>query len=163
MPQTVHLFSDSIRANLGFGIQPDPSDEALIAVCKRAQVWSDIQALPNGLDTEIGERGVRLSGGQRQRLALARLLLHEAEVYLLDDVVSAVDTRTESAILEELFKLPNPFLVVSHRPVTLSRCDRIIYLREGIIEYDGPYSKMDARLIANLGDDSAVSDEVKTV
>ncbi len=163
MPQTVHLFSDSIRSNLGFGIQPDPSENDLIAVCKRAQIWSDIQALPNGLDTEIGERGVRLSGGQRQRLALARLLLHEADVYLLDDVVSAVDTRTEAAILEELFRLPNPFLVVSHRPVTLSRCDRIVYLRDGIIEYDGPYSKMDPRLIANLGDDSAASDEAKTV
>lgn len=158
MPQTVHLFSDSIRNNLGFGIQPTPSDEVLQEICKRAQVWSDILALPKGLDTEIGERGVRLSGGQRQRLALARLLLHDADVYLLDDIVSAVDTRTESAILEELFNLPKPFIVVSHRPVTLARCDRIVYLRDGIIEYNGPYAKMDAQLIANLND-SAHLDE----
>src|SRR5690606_16851958 len=93
--QTVHLFSDTVAANLAFGIDPPPTQAQLERAAAEAQMLAEIGAMPDGWDTQIGEKGVRLSGGQKQRLALARLFLREQKLLLLDDVLSAVDQRTE--------------------------------------------------------------------
>jgi ATP-binding cassette subfamily B protein len=150
MPQTVHLFSDSIRENLVFGLQSPKSDKELEAVCRQAEIWEDITSFHGQLEIPIGERGVRLSGGQRQRLALARMLLRPGAVMLLDDVVSAVDTRTERAILDALFALNTTFVITSHRPETLERCDRVVYLDGGVLVFDGPFSKLKGELRSQL-------------
>lgn len=140
--QIVHLFSDSVRNNLCFGLDPEPSDKMIELALRRAQVWEDIMALPRKLETEIGEGGVRLSGGQKQRLALARMFLRPDGIWLLDDVLSAVDTRTEAALLDELFSLEVPFLISSHRDTTLSRCDRVILLDHGRIRRIGSFDEL---------------------
>lgn len=150
MTQTVHLFSDSVRANLCFGSSDAVSDTEIETACRRARIWEDIVGLPHGLDTAIGERGLRLSGGQRQRLALARMLLGGGRVMLLDDIVSAVDTRTERGIIDGLFAMGMPFIITSHRQSTLMLCDRVIYLDGGCIVYEGPYSGMNDSLQAEL-------------
>ena len=137
--QTVHLFSDTIRANLNFGLEHALDDSRLEEVCRAASIWQDISSFPLGLSTEIGERGVRLSGGQKQRLALARMLLRPGELFLFDDVMSAVDTNTELQLLETLFSLGIPFMVTSHRESTLAKCDRVLFLRDGVAEYLGPF------------------------
>lgn len=151
--QSVHLFSDTVRQNLTFGLSPEPPEEALRAVCANAQVWSDICALPNGLETQIGERGVRLSGGQKQRLAIARMLLRPAGLFLFDDVLSAVDTRTEAALLDVFFALDAAFIISSHRESTLLRCDRVLYLENGRMTYLGaPYPGIGNGLLREQSD-----------
>ncbi|MGA1296600.1 MAG: ABC transporter ATP-binding protein, partial [Burkholderiaceae bacterium] len=154
MTQTVHLFSDSVRANLCFGLEDSVTDSAIEEACRKARIWEDITAFPGGLDTAIGERGVRLSGGQRQRLALARMLLRPGIVMLFDDIVSAVDTRTERGIIDELFHLQRPFIITSHRAATLQLCDRVVYLDAGRVAYEGPYAGMNDSLQASLSLDT---------
>jgi ATP-binding cassette subfamily B multidrug efflux pump len=150
MTQTVHLFSETVRGNLALGLDASVSEADLVAACRRARVWDDVVMLPHGLDTPIGERGVRLSGGQRQRLALARMFLRSGEVMLLDDVVSAVDLRTERGIIDELFAGKQPFIITSHRASTLERCDRVVYLVDGVVHYEGPFVAMDETLRQGL-------------
>lgn len=152
--QSVHLFSDTVRRNLTFGISPEPTEDAIRAVCEDAQVWSDICALPDGLETQIGERGVRLSGGQKQRLAIARMLLRPGELFLFDDVLSAVDVRTEAALLDVFFALPAAFIISSHRESTLLRCDRVIYLENGRMTYVGaPFAGIGNGLVREHSDE----------
>ncbi len=126
VPQTPQLFSVSIRENLTAGLSPDESDiwKALDLACIR----QDIEALPERLETPIGERGIRLSGGQKQRLALARQLLRETPILLLDDVISAVDQITEERILAGLRALNRTVVLVTHRESALLNCDRVLRL-----------------------------------
>ncbi|GAA4675107.1 ABC transporter ATP-binding protein [Pseudonocardia yuanmonensis] len=126
------LFSDTIRANIAYG-RPDASEEEIRAAAAAAQVAAFVEALPEGYDTQVGERGLTLSGGQRQRIALARALLTDPRVLVLDDATSAVDTTTESAIHEALRELTagRTTILVAHRRSTLALADRIAVLEAG--------------------------------
>jgi ATP-binding cassette subfamily B protein len=126
------LFSDTIRNNIAYG-RPDATDEEVRAAAEAAQVAAFVDALPDGLDTEVGERGLTLSGGQRQRIALARAILTDPRVLVLDDATSAVDTATEAAIHEALHALMvgRTTVLVAHRRSTIALADRVAVLDEG--------------------------------
>jgi ATP-binding cassette subfamily B protein len=141
--QEAHLFSDSIRGNVIFGVSDDfvqehDLDEAL----EKASILHDIARLPRGLDTQIGERGVRLSGGQKQRLALARMFFRNYEVWLLDDSLSAVDANTETKIIKHLFESDRTMIISSHRRGPLEMCDRIFYFEQGSIVEQASYREL---------------------
>lgn len=136
--QLPFLFSKSIRDNIRFGNHRATENE-ITEVAQQADVHDDILGLPNQYDTVVGERGVSLSGGQKQRLAIARALLVNRSILLLDDIFSAVDTGTEKKIFEELRSnfAGKTILIISHRVSILEQVDRILYLKEGKIVEDG--------------------------
>jgi ATP-binding cassette, subfamily B, bacterial len=130
-PQVPRLYSASLRDNLLLGL---PDGEALPWAVATAALEPDVAAMERGLDTAIGSRGVRLSGGQAQRVAVARMLVRAAELYVVDDLSSALDAETEQAIWENLATLTDrTWLVVSHRPAALRRADQVIVLKDGRI------------------------------
>ena len=133
------LFSATIRANLAFGLPVEPPLERLVEAARGAQILGEIEAFSQGWDTEIGERGVRLSGGQKQRLALARLLVRQAPLLLLDDVLSALDQATERRLLEYIYGLGQSLIIASHRGSALERCDLILILDHGRIVDQGSF------------------------
>jgi ATP-binding cassette subfamily B protein len=126
------LFSDTIRANIAYG-RPDAGEDEVLAAARAAQADEFIRELPSGYDTMVGERGLTLSGGQRQRIALARALLSEPRILLLDDATSAVDNATEAAIHETLRRVTadRTTLLIAHRRSTLALADRIVVLHDG--------------------------------
>lgn len=140
--QTVHLFSDTIRANLTFGLAEDTPLERLELACAQAQILDEIRGFPQGWDTPIGEKGLRLSGGQKQRLALARLFLRDARLYLLDDVLSAVDHATERKLVDELERPGRALIIASHRGSALRRCDEILVLDKGKVVDRGRFDEL---------------------
>lgn len=143
VPQDVFLFSDTIENNIRFG--NENATFAQIEQCaKWAEVHHNITHFSKGYNSVLGERGVSLSGGQRQRVAIARALLKKAQIYAFDDSFSAVDTETESKILEHLDQIPgdSTFIFVSHRVVTARYCNRIILLDKGEIVADGSHEQL---------------------
>jgi len=139
--QESFLFADTVRANLVLG--GEVPDAALHAALRVAQAESFVAALPSGLATVLGERGVTLSGGQRQRLALARALLRRPRFLLLDDATSAVDPTVEARILRALrSELAMTTLLVAHRVSTIELADRVLFLREGRIVADGSHVEL---------------------
>ncbi|MGE0843437.1 ABC transporter ATP-binding protein [Pseudonocardia sp.] len=140
------LFSDTIRANIAYA-RPGASDDEIRAAADAAQVASFVEALPDGYDTLVGERGLTLSGGQRQRIALARAMLTAPRVLVLDDATSAVDTATEAAIHATLGELTagRTTLLVAHRRSTLALADRIAVLDEGRVVDIGTEAELVAR------------------
>jgi ATP-binding cassette subfamily B protein len=146
VPQDVFLFSDTIANNLKFGSenQPEPSIEQLKAVCKSAHVLHNIEDFEHGFDTILGERGVNLSGGQKQRISIARALLRDPKLLILDDCLSAVDTETEEIILKELehFSKNRATIIVSHRISTIRNATKIIVLEAGQIIESGTHSEL---------------------
>ncbi|HEU5266706.1 MAG TPA: ABC transporter ATP-binding protein, partial [Jatrophihabitans sp.] len=140
------LFSDTITANIGYG-RPGASREQIEAAARTAQAHEFILALPDGYDTVVGERGLTLSGGQRQRIALARAVLADPRVLVLDDATSAVDARTEEAIHDGLREvLPGrTTLLVAHRVSTLHLADRVVVLDAGRIVDSGTHEELTAR------------------
>lgn len=141
--QEVYLFHGSVRENLLYG-KADASPAELERACRKAEAWNFIQQLPEGLDTVIGERGVKLSGGQRQRIALARALLKESQLLILDEATSAIDTETERAIQKSLRDLAKTrsLLVIAHRLSTVVEADQICVMNEGQIVARGSHAEL---------------------
>lgn len=141
--QTSLLFSDSIRDNIRYG-RPDASEEDIIAAAKAAQADEFITSFPHGYDTVVGERGVTLSGGQRQRIAIARALLMDPRILILDDSLSSVDTQTEKLIQEALDKLMEgrTTFVIAHRLSTVRRADLILVLDNGRVVQRGKHADL---------------------
>lgn len=136
VPQTIYLSDDTLSRNVAFGIaEQDIDDAAVIRAIKAAQLESFVAGLPEGLDTIVGERGVRLSGGQRQRIGIARALYHDPSVLVLDEATSALDNRTEAEVMEAINALQGKktILIVAHRLTTVKGCDRIYKLDHGKI------------------------------
>ena len=140
VPQDVFLFHGTVRENLLFG-RPDATEEEVRQAARTANAEEFIDELPNGYDTTIGERGVRLSGGQKQRLSIARALLKNAPILILDEATSAVDTHTEFLIQEAISRLMHnrTTLVIAHRLSTVRNADRIIVLDRGRIKETGTH------------------------
>ena len=143
--QNVYLTDDTLRRNIAFGTDEAEIDEdRLVRAVERAQLADFVATLPDGLDTLVGERGVRLSGGQRQRVAVARALYREPPVIILDEGTSALDTATESALIRALDTIaPDRTLIaVAHRISTLRGADRIVVLEEGRVTAEGTYDEL---------------------
>jgi ATP-binding cassette subfamily B protein len=143
VPQDPYLFHRSLRDNIAYG-KPDATDAQIIAAARQAYALEFIDKLPNGLDTIVGERGVKLSGGQRQRIAIARAILKDAPILLLDEATSALDSESEIYIkqaLEQLMK-NRTSIVIAHRLSTIAKLDRIIVLDKGTIVEDGSHSEL---------------------
>ncbi|MBO5057674.1 MAG: ABC transporter ATP-binding protein [Lachnospiraceae bacterium] len=129
IPQSIYLIDESIRDNIAFGIDADKIDEKRIwEVLKEAQLKEFVEELPEGLDTTIGDRGVRLSGGQRQRIGIARALYNDPEILVFDEATSALDNDTEAAVMEAVnsFHGKKTMIIIAHRLNTIEKCD-IIY------------------------------------
>jgi len=130
--QEVYLFHGSIKENIAYGM-PNASSEAIINAAKKAQLHDFIATLPQTYETIVGERGIKLSGGQRQRLSIARAILKDAPILILDEATSAVDTETERAIQQNLHQLTQgkTALIIAHRLSTIRHADKIIVLKDG--------------------------------
>ncbi len=146
VPQDVSLFHRSVLENLRYG-RPDAPDAAVLAAAGVARCRGFIEALPDGFQTIVGDRGIKLSGGQRQRLAIARALLKDAPILLLDEATSALDSESEKAIQAALERLMEgrTVIAVAHRLSTLARFDRIIVMARGRIVDDGPPAELAAK------------------
>ena len=143
VPQDNFLFSDTIAHNIGFGVD-DASPEMIDHAASLADVRANIVDCKDGYETVLGERGVTVSGGQKQRISIARALLKNAPILILDDSVSAVDTRTEKIILDNLksSRANKTTLLIAHRISTVERLDKIIFLDDGKIEAVGPHDEL---------------------
>lgn len=134
IPQMIFMLDDTIRRNVAFGVPEDKIDEErLWEVLREAQLDEFIKTLPEGLDTGIGERGIRLSGGQRQRIGIARALYNNPEVLILDEATSALDNDTEAAIMESINRLHGrkTLIIIAHRLQTIEKCDLVYRVEDG--------------------------------
>lgn len=153
--QNVFLIDGSLRNNVALGVPDDEVDESrVLEALEFAQLDRFVTALPGGLDTQVGERGVRLSGGQRQRLALARALYRRPAVLVLDEGTSALDNGTEAQLMEELELLrgERTIIMVAHRLTTVRRCDRIVLVQGGRLTAVGSFGEVMAN--SSLADDT---------
>lgn len=143
VPQDAFLFSDSIRNNIMFG-NTNATEEEVIEAAKNASVHKNILGFSKGYDTVLGERGITLSGGQKQRVSIARAIIHDPQILLFDDSLSAVDTETEEEILQNLFKISESktTIIVSHRISSVKNADRIIILQDGAVVQEGKHQKL---------------------
>lgn len=142
--QDVILFNDTVFNNIAYGTLRDVDQAQVIAAAKAAHAWEFIQQLPEGLQSEVGDRGVRLSGGQRQRLAIARAILKDAPILLLDEATSALDTESEQhvqAALDELMR-NRTTIVIAHRLSTIENADRILVMEQGEIIESGSHEEL---------------------
>lgn len=144
VPQDNFLFSESIKKNISFAFDDEPPIEEVYKAAKNAEVYNNIMDFPKGFDTVLGERGVTLSGGQKQRTSIARALIKEPSILILDDSLSAVDTATEEKILDNLndLKLDETKIIVSHRISTIQSADEIILLEDGEIKERGKHNEL---------------------
>jgi ATP-binding cassette subfamily B protein len=145
--QDAFLFSTTVARNIGYSLDdPDsPSSlETIRAAAAEAEVLNEVLSLPDGFDTVVGERGVQLSGGQRQRVALARALVREPSILVLDDPLSAVDAKTEQAILAAIERQAarRTVLLITHRVAAARRCDAIIVLEQGQVLERGTHEEL---------------------
>ena len=137
IPQMIFMLDDTIRRNVAFGIPDEEIDEKRVwEALKEAQLDEFIKTLPEGLETSIGERGIRLSGGQRQRIGIARALYNDPDVLIMDEATSALDNDTEAAIIESVNRLhgKKTLVIIAHRLQTIENCDMIYRVKDGKIE-----------------------------
>ena len=145
IPQFIYLSDETLRSNIAFGIPEDKiEDEKIWEALRLANLDEFVQKLPLGLDTIIGERGVRLSGGQRQRVGIARSLYHDPQVLVMDEATSALDNTTEKQIIKAIEQLrgDRTIITIAHRLTTVMNCDVIYYMRDGKIESEGTYEEL---------------------
>ena len=133
IPQTIYLLDGTIRANVVFGFTHEDGDEEIWRALREAQLEEFVRSLPEGLDTEIGERGVRLSGGQRQRIGIARALYTNPEILIFDEATSALDNETEAALMEAINSLhgKKTLIIIAHRLQTIKNCDLVYKVSDG--------------------------------
>ena len=166
VPQETFLFSDTIRENIAFGAQ-DATDDDVRRVAEAANIADDIEDFPEGYNTMVGERGLTLSGGQKQRTAIARALIRNPRILILDDALSSVDTHTEDRILNHLREVMQgrTTIFISHRVSTVRNADRIAVLHNGrIVEY-GTHDELIARngYYTDLYNKQLLEEELETV
>jgi ABC-type multidrug transport system fused ATPase/permease subunit len=145
IPQSIFLLDDSIEKNVAFGVHRDAIDQVRLKKAIRAAQLTDlIETLPDGVKTQVGERGVRLSGGQRQRIGIARALYHQSEILILDEATAALDNETESLITEAIQSLSGTktLIIIAHRLTTVKQCDVIYEMRQGQIVKFGSYKEV---------------------
>ncbi len=143
VPQDTVLFNDSILYNIAYG-NPSASHEQIVAAAKAARIHDFVASLPDGYETQVGERGLKLSGGEKQRVAIARTILKNPPILVLDEATSALDTRTERAIQEELEQIARDrsTLIIAHRLSTIVNADQIIVLEQGRIVERGTHAEL---------------------
>jgi ATP-binding cassette subfamily B multidrug efflux pump len=146
VPQETFLFSDTVRENIAFGLE-DATDEEVRAAAEAANIAADIESFPDKYQTMVGERGIALSGGQKQRIAIARALIRNPRILILDDALSSVDTQTEDKILNHLREVMRgrTTIFISHRVSTVRNADRIAVLHSGRIVELGTHDELIAR------------------
>ena len=151
--QDVFLFADTVRENIRYG-RPDATDEEIVEAAKRAEIYDDIMAMPNGFDTYVGERGTMLSGGQKQRVSIARIFLKNPPILILDEATSALDSVTEVKIQRAFDELSRgrTTLIIAHRLSTVRSADRILVIEDGRIAEEGTH----AALLAKNGEYAAL-------
>ncbi len=145
IPQSIYLCDDTLRNNIAFGIPADEINEDWIeSAVESAQLTELVHSLPEGLDTLVGERGVRLSGGQRQRVGIARALYHNPEVLVMDEATAALDNQTEAGVMEAVEKLSGEktLIMIAHRLSTVKNCDRLYFMNQGKIVDTGTYDEL---------------------
>ena len=145
LPQDIFLLDDTLERNIALGIFDDEIDKVKISkAIDKARLGDLVDSLPIGVNTIIGERGIRVSGGQKQRISLARAFYHEREVLIMDESTSALDTRTENEIVEEINRLrgKKTIIVIAHRKTTLKHCNAIYRLEKGILSRKLTYEEI---------------------
>jgi ATP-binding cassette, subfamily B, multidrug efflux pump len=143
VPQDVFLFSDTIFNNIGFGIK-SPDEAKVIQAAKDADVYENIVRFPQGFNTRVGERGITLSGGQKQRVSIARAIVREPKILMLDDALSAVDTKTENNILNSMKRIMEgrTTIIISHRVSSAKLANKIVVLIDGLIAEEGTHESL---------------------
>ena len=146
MQQDVFLFADTVRENIRFG-RPDATDEEVAQAARKAEIYDDIMAMPQGFDTYVGERGTLLSGGQKQRVAIARIFLKNPPILILDEATSALDSVTESRIQHAFDQLAagRTTLIIAHRLSTIRKAHRILVVQDGVIAEQGTHEELLAK------------------
>ena len=141
--QDVFLFGGTIRENIAYG-KPGASEEEIIDAAVQANAWDFIRSFPDKLDTIVGERGIQLSGGQRQRIAIARAVLKNPKILILDEATSSLDSESERLVQEALEKLMHgrTSVVIAHRLATVRNADKIIVLDDGRIVEQGTHTEL---------------------
>lgn len=152
VPQSICLLDDSIRRNIALGEEDSNIDDKLLwEALRTAELEGVVKALPDGVDTAVGEHGVRISGGQRQRVGIARALYHDPDVLIMDEATAALDNETERAVmdaLERMRKNHRTMIIIAHRLTTVKDCDRLFYLEGGQIIAEGTYAEVSPYLKA---------------
>ena len=144
IPQSIYLTDDSIKNNIAYGIPENEIDEEqLWKALEDAQIKSFVESLPEGIETNVGERGVRLSGGQRQRIGIARALYNNPEVLILDEATSALDNETEAAVMDAINHLAGSktLIIIAHRLSTIENCDIIFEVKDGNVKNISNYNQ----------------------
>ena len=141
--QDVFIFADTILENIRYG-RPEATFEEVLQAAKRAEIYDDIMAMPDGFDTYVGERGTKLSGGQKQRVSIARIFLKDPKILILDEATSALDTITEEKIQQsfDLLSQGRTTLIIAHRLTTIRNADRIVVIEDGRIVEEGSHDEL---------------------
>jgi ATP-binding cassette subfamily C protein len=148
VPQFIYLLDDTVRRNVALGVHDGViDDERVWTVLRQARLEEVVRRLPQGLDTYVGERGMRLSGGERQRLGIARALYRDPEVVVFDEATSALDNQTEREIADTIRALASDrtVLIVAHRTTTVRNCDTVFFLLDGELVDQGGFDELVAK------------------